>query len=287
MNTSPLSNYETILTSTPHPGLLLILLNRPKSLNSINPTLINDLSHALNYANDHPELYGVVIIGSSSPGVFCAGADVKTLVGLSPEELRLQKDKYDMRKIYQGLDIPVLAAVNGLCYGGGLEIALMCDVVYCSDSTFFALPEIKLGIFPGGGATQRLPGIIGKSKALELILTGKEFSAYEAEKWGIVSKVIPNLEDEDEDEEEEKEEEEMTGSSQVLKEALKLGQILADGPRMALRMAKRATLSSCELPLSLGVKRERSIFNGLFGKPEQTEGMEAFVGKRKANFNKL
>lgn len=270
-NDPKLPKYETILTSTPNPGLLLILLNRPKALNSITPTLISELSRALKWANENPELYGAVVIGSTSKEVFCAGANIKELIGQSQEAMILNQYRYELSRLYDDIDIPVIAAVSGLCIGGGLEIALICDIVYCSENTSFALPEIKLGIFPGGGGTQRLPGIIGKSRAMELILTGERFGAEDAEKWGVVSKVI----------------EEGDNQSSVLNEAVKLGARLAKGPRLALRMAKRATCGSYEMPLKEGIQREKTLMNGLFGKPEQMEGMRAFIEKRKTNFNKL
>jgi len=260
------SQYSNILTSRPDPGVALITLNRPKALNALNTQLMNEVSQALGEFDKDPQIGAIVVTGSEK--AFAAGADIKEMK--DKQFADVIKENFlgnwaDMMKIQK----PIIAAVSGFALGGGCELAMMCDIILASPTAKFGQPEINLGIVPGGGATQRLTHAIGKSRAMELLLTGGNFSAEQAEKWGLISRVVGE------------------GEGVVVKEAVELAKIIASKGRLVVQAVKETVNASYELPLSQGLRLERRLFHGLFATQDQKEGMAAFMEKRKAVFTHL
>jgi enoyl-CoA hydratase len=243
----------------------LITLNRPEAMNALSPELMTELSEVLNQSEGNPEVAVVVITGSEK--AFAAGADIKAM-----------KDMTYMQ-MYQGDFItknwerittfrkPTIAAVSGFALGGGCELAMMCDFILAADNAKFGQPEINLGILPGAGGTQRLTRFIGKSKAMEMVLTGRMMDAQEAERSGLVSRVVPLAELRD--------------------EALKVAEKISQMSMPIVMMAKESVNRSYESTLGEGIRFERRLFHSAFATEDQKEGMAAFVEKRKANFKNL
>jgi enoyl-CoA hydratase len=231
-------------------------------MNALSPELMTELSEALNQSEDNPEVAVVVITGSEK--AFAAGADIKAM-----------KDMTYMQ-MYQGDFItknwerittfrkPTIAAVAGFALGGGCELAMMCDFILAADNAKFGQPEINLGILPGAGGTQRLTRFIGKSKAMEMVLTGRMMDAQEAERSGLVSRVVPLAE--------------------LREEALKVAEKISQLSMPIVMMAKESVNRSYESTLTEGIRFERRLFHSTFATDDQKEGMAAFVEKRKANF---
>lgn len=257
---SSAGSYEHIIVSKPASGVRLVTLNRPKALNALCTPLIDELNHALGSAEKDPEIGAIVITGSEK--AFAAGADIKEMKDKTFADVYAN----DFIASWQqgGVRKPVIAAVNGFALGGGCELAMMGDIIYAGEKATFGQPEIKLGVIPGAGGTQRLPLLIGKARAAELILTGRNFSAAEALEWGLVSKVFP--------------------VDQLVNEAVKTASEIAAFSPLAVKAAKEAINEGYQLPLDQGLKYERRVFHSLFGSKDQKEGMAAFAEKRKANF---
>jgi len=256
-------SYTYILTSRPDPAVALITLNRPKALNALCSPLFAELNHALLEADNDDSISAVVITGSER--AFAAGADIKEMKDKEYFDVyknRFLEDWADMTKIRK----PIIAAVSGYALGGGCELALMCDIILASPTAKFGQPEINLGVIPGGGGSQRLARTIGKSRAMELCLTGRMFTAQEAEKWGMVSRVVGE------------------GEGEVVKEAVAMGKEIANKSQIAIQACKEVVNAAYELTMAEGLRFERRIFHGLFGTKDQKEGMSAFAEKRKANF---
>ncbi len=252
--------YETILVESRDP-VGLITLNRPK-VNALNTALIGELNHALAAFDANPEIAAIVLTGSDR--VFAAGADIEEM------EAKDFMDAYHGDFIRPWQDVtkikkPVIAAVAGHALGGGCELAMMCDIIIVGDNAKFGQPEINLGTIPGAGGTQRLTRAIGKSKAMEMVLTGRMMDAAEAERANLVSKVVP------------------VGS--LLDEALKLANAIAEKSQPIVAMAKDAVNVAYEVTLSEGIDAERRIFYTTFAMEDRKEGMRAFLEKRTANFN--
>jgi enoyl-CoA hydratase len=240
----------------------LITLNRPEAMNALSPDLMTELSEVLMQSEDNPEVAVVVLTGSEK--AFAAGADIKAM-----------KDMTYMQ-MYQGDFItknwerittfrkPTIAAVAGFALGGGCELAMMCDFILAADNAKFGQPEINLGIIPGAGGTQRLTRFIGKSKAMEMVLTGRMMDAQEAERSGLVSRVVPLAE--------------------LREEALKVAEKISQMSMPIVMMAKESVNRSYESTLAEGTRFERRLFHSAFATEDQKEGMAAFVEKRKANF---
>ncbi|WP_281971454.1 MULTISPECIES: enoyl-CoA hydratase [unclassified Polynucleobacter] len=240
----------------------LITLNRPEAMNALSPDLMTELSDVLTQSEDNPEVAVVVLTGSEK--AFAAGADIKAM-----------KDMTYMQ-MYQGDFItknwerittfrkPTIAAVAGFALGGGCELAMMCDFILAADNAKFGQPEINLGILPGAGGTQRLTRFIGKSKAMEMVLTGRMMDAQEAERSGLVSRVVP--------------------LAQLREEVLKVAEKIAQMSIPIVLMAKESVNRSYESTLAEGIRFERRLFHSAFASEDQKEGMAAFVEKRKANF---
>ncbi len=240
----------------------LITLNRPQALNALNDTLMNELGGAL-LAFDADESIGAIVITGSSKA-FAAGADIGAMREWS--YMDVFKSEYITRnwEAIRRVRKPVIAAVAGYALGGGCELVMMCDIVIAAESARFGQPEIKLGIIPGAGGTQRLPRAVGKAKAMDLALTARMMDAVEAERAGLVSRVVPD--------------------EKLLDEALGAAATIARFSLPAVMMAKECVNRAYEAPLSEGLLFERRLFHSLFSTEDQKEGMSAFVEKRAANF---
>ncbi|KAJ8097809.1 ClpP/crotonase-like domain-containing protein [Lipomyces tetrasporus] len=253
--------YENILASNPAPGVTLLTLNRPKSLNALSTPLILDLNAAMKEADTDPAVGAIVITGSEK--AFAAGADIKEM------KHKTFADVYEHSFIENWSEAtrvkkPVLAAVNGYALGGGCELAMMADIIFAGEKAVFGQPEIKLGIIPGAGGTQRLTRLIGKSRAMELILTGTTFAAQQALEWGLVSAVFP--------------------PEQLVDQAVKTASAIAGNGRLAVQAAKEAVNYGLQVGLDQGLLHERRLFHSLFATEDQKEGMTAFIEKRAAKF---
>ena len=252
--------YETIFIET-HGSVGLIRLNRPQALNALSAALIRELNQALDHFEAAPEIGALVLTGS--PKAFAAGADLtemqqKTSVGAYLENFL--KDWEHLSKMRK----PVIAAVAGFALGGGCELAMMCDIILAADTAKFGQPEVKLGIMPGAGGTQRLTRAIGKAKTMELCLTGRMMDAAEAERAGLVAKVIP--------------------ADQLEAEALAMATTIASMSRPAILAIKESVNRAYEAMLAEGMAAERRLFYGLLATEDHVEGMAAFLGKRAAEF---
>jgi enoyl-CoA hydratase len=252
--------YEFIRTET-RGAVLLITLNRPKALNALNLALIRELAGALASADADDAVGCMVLTGSEK--AFAAGADIKEMASLSFAEAYL-RDYPDMIDRAGVTRKPIVAAVAGYCLGGGCELMMMCDVVIAGEGAKFGQPEITIGVGPGFGGSQRLPRAIGKAKAMEMILTGRMMDAAEAERSGLVSRVVPD--------------------ARLVEEALAIAQKIAGFSRPSAIAAKESVNRAFEVPLSEGLRFERRLFQALFGTDDQKEGMAAFVEKRPPKF---
>jgi enoyl-CoA hydratase len=252
---------EMILVET-HGKTGLIRLNRPQALNALCDQLMIELGTALRVFDKDPAIAAIIITGSEK--AFAAGADIKEMKDRSFPSVYFNDFIGANWETVLEIQKPVIAAVSGFALGGGCELAMMCDLIIAADTAKFGQPEINLGIIPGAGGTQRLTRAIGKSKAMEMILTGRMINAEEAERANLVCRVVPAVE--------------------LLAEALKIGEKIAalSGPSVA--MAKEAVNAAFESSLTEGVRTERRLFLSLFATADQKEGMSAFAEKRKAAF---
>jgi len=236
----------------------LLTLNRPKALNALNDALMDELGAALLAFDADPEIGAMIITGSEK--AFAAGADIGAMKDWSYMDVYgsdyITRNWETLRKIRK----PVIAAVAGYALGGGCELAMMCDILVAADNAKFGQPEIKLGIIPGAGGSQRLPRAVGKAKAMDLILTGRMMDAAEAERAGLVSRVV--------------------AADRLLEEAVEMATVIASMSLPSVMMAKEAVNRAFETPLSEGLLFERRLFHSLFGTEDQKEGMEAFLAKR-------
>ncbi len=238
-----------------------VLLNRPKQLNALNMALMDELVALLEELDRDDEIRAIVLTGNEK--AFAAGADIMEMAGADSTTMlvRDQFAKWDrIRKIKK----PLIAAVSGFALGGGCELMMHCDMVIASETAQFGQPEIKIGVMPGAGGTQRLTRAIGKVRAMEMVLTGKFISAQEACQFGLVNRVVP--------------------VEVYLSEAQKLAREIAAMPPVAVRLAKEAILKTQESFLLDGLEFERKNFYLLFATEDQKEGMQAFIDKRPALF---
>ncbi len=240
----------------------IVTLNRPKQLNALNDQLIDELVSALK-AFDADEAIGCMIV-TGSEKAFAAGADIGAMASYSFTDV--YKGEYITRNWDQIRSIrkPVIAAVSGFALGGGCELALACDIIVAGEGAKMGLPEIGVGVLPGGGGTQRLPRAVGKSKAMDMVLTGRMMDAQEAERAGLVSRVVP--------------------LDQLMDEALGAALTICSYSLPSVMVAKEAVNRAFEGGLSDGVMFERRLFHALFATADQKEGMAAFVEKRKPEF---
>ena len=257
--------YETIEVRTEGEKVGIITLNRPKQLNALNDQLMNELGEALK-AFDADEKIGCMII-TGSEKAFAAGADIGAMAKYSFADA--YKGDYITRnwETIRSIRKPVIAAVSGFALGGGCELAMMCDFIIAADNAKFGQPEIKLGVIPGAGGTQRLPRAVGKSKAMDMCLTARMMDAQEAERAGLVSRVV--------------------SYDKLMDEALGAALVISDFSQIAVMAAKEAVNRAYEGTLSDGLMFERRLFHALFATQDQKEGMDAFVNKRKAQFQHL
>ncbi|WP_411903386.1 enoyl-CoA hydratase [Methylorubrum thiocyanatum] len=254
-------SYETILTET-RGRVLLITLNRPKALNAINRQLTAELIDAATRADADPGIGCIVVTGSER--AFAAGADVKEMQAASYADM-FAGDRFADWERFTALRTPVIAAVAGFALGGGCELAMMCDFILAADTAQFGQPEIKLGIMPGIGGSQRLTRFVGKSKAMEMCLTGRTMDAAEAERAGLVSRVVP--------------------AAELAAEAMKAAETIAAMSLPIAMMTKEAVNRAYETTLAEGVRFERRVFHAMFATEDQKEGMAAFVEKRPPRFS--
>jgi enoyl-CoA hydratase len=255
-------NYELIQVRTEAGKVGLITLNRPKQLNALNDQLMTELGAALKAFDADAAIGCMVITGSEK--AFAAGADIGAMAGYSFADV--YKGDYITRnwETLRSVRKPVIAAVSGFALGGGCELAMMCDFIIAADNARFGQPEIKLGVIPGAGGTQRLPRAVGKAKAMDMALTGRMMDATEAERAGLVSRVV--------------------ALDKLMDEALAAALMICDYSQIAVMAAKEAVNRAFEGSLSDGVMFERRLFHALFATADQKEGMAAFVEKRKPGF---
>jgi len=252
--------YETILTET-RGRVGLITLNRPAQLNALNDQLIGELNQALDGFEADEGIGAIVVTGSEK--AFAAGADIKEMQHKGYIEAYKEDFIASWERIARCRK-PVIAAVAGFALGGGCELAMSCDLIIAADSARFGQPEIKLGVMPGAGGTQRLIRAVGKSKAMELCLTGRMMDATEAERAGLVARVVP--------------------AADLLADALKTAETIASMSLTAAMMTKDCVNRAYETTLAEGIRYERRTFHALFATHDQKEGMAAFVEKRRAEF---
>ena len=254
--------YDNIEVRTEAGKVGIVKLNRPKQLNALNNELMDELGAALK-AFDADEAIGCMIV-TGSEKAFAAGADIGAMASYSFADV--YKGDYITRnwETIRSIRKPVIAAVSGFALGGGCELAMMCDFIIAADNAKFGQPEIKLGIIPGAGGTQRLPRAVGKSKAMDMALTARMIDATEAERSGLVSRVV--------------------ALDKLMEEALAVAAQIGDLPPLALLAAKESVNRAFEGTLADGIMFERRMFHATIATTDQKEGMDAFVNKRKAQF---
>lgn len=252
--------YETLLVEA-RDRVVLITMNRPAALNALNAQLKRELAQAIAAADADAAVAAIVLTGSEK--AFAAGADVKEMAGKDFMASYLDDFLAAFDRVAEARK-PVIAAVAGYALGGGCELAMACDMIIAADNAKFGQPEIKLGIFPGAGGTQRLVRAIGKAKAMDLILTGRTMDAVEAERCGLVARIVP--------------------VADLIAEALKAAETIAAMSLPSVLMAKESVNRAFEMSLHEGVRFERRLFQSLFSTQDQKEGMTAFVEKRKPVF---
>ncbi|MGP4056839.1 enoyl-CoA hydratase [Mycobacterium sp. 4D054] len=252
--------FETILVDRDD-RVATITLNRPKALNALNTQVMYEVTTAAAELDAEPGVGAIILTGNEK--AFAAGADIKEMAGLSFADV-FSSDFFAGWDRFAATRTPTIAAVAGYALGGGCELAMMCDILIAADTAKFGQPEIKLGVLPGMGGSQRLTRAIGKAKAMDLILTGRNMGAEEAERAGLVSRVVP--------------------ADTLLEEAKAVAQTIAGMSLSASRMAKEAVNRAFETTLSEGLLYERRLFHSAFATEDQTEGMNAFTEKRPPNF---
>ena len=254
--------YENIQVRVEAEQVGVITLHRPKALNALNAPLMDELGQALK-AFDADESIGCIVI-TGSEKAFAAGADIAAMAKF--EFSQVYKDDFITRnwEVIRSVRKPVIAAVSGFALGGGCELAMMCDFIIASDTAKFGQPEIKIGIIPGAGGTQRLPRAVGKAKAMDLVLTGRMMDAQEAERAGLVSRVV--------------------AQDKLMDEVLGAALTICGYGRLSVMAAKESVNRAFESGLSDGVMFERRLFHALFATADQKEGMDAFLGKRAPGF---
>ena len=252
--------YESILLET-HGRVGLITLNRPQALNALNAQLVSEVNQALDALEADANIGCIVLTGSKK--AFAAGADIKEMAELTYPQIYMDDLFSDSDRVANRRK-PIIAAVNGFALGGGCELALMCDFILAGDNAKFGQPEINLGVLPGMGGTQRLTRAVGKAKAMEMCLSGRLIDAVEAERCGIVARIVP--------------------SDELLDEALKVAAVIASKSLPIAMMIKESVNRAFEVNLTEGVRFERRVFHAAFATQDQKEGMAAFIAKREADF---
>jgi enoyl-CoA hydratase/carnithine racemase len=252
---------EPILLAEQAEGVGVARLNRPDARNALSPDLMTEIAECVEAWDADPEVRCIVIAGSDD--WFAAGADIKVMRERSFQEALVAPTARFWPRL-AACRTPLIAAVSGYALGGGCELALACDMIVASETAEFGQPEITLGIIPGGGGTQRLARVIGKQRAMELVLTGRRISAEEAHRIGIVNQVAPKRD--------------------WLDAAVELARVVARRPPIAVRLGKQAVLAAEDMPLSAGLDHERRLYELAMATEDRIEGMTAFLEKRKPEF---
>jgi enoyl-CoA hydratase len=258
-------SYEFITVRTEADKVGVITLNRPKQLNALNGELMIELGQALKAFDADPAIGCMIITGSEK--AFAAGADIGAMATYSFADVYKNDYITSNWETIRTIRKPVIAAVSGFALGGGCELAMMCDFIIAADNAKFGQPEIKLGVIPGAGGTQRLPRAVGKAKAMDLALTGRMMDVHEAEKAGLVSRIVP--------------------LDKLMEETLGAALMICGYSQIATMAAKESVNRAFESGLADGVMFERRLFHALFATQDQKEGMDAFVSKRQAKFQNL
>ncbi len=245
-----------------HPGVALVTLDRPRSLNALDFALLAELADALERLDRDGRTRAIVLTGAGDRA-FAAGADIAELVDQTPSRLRAE-GHFDTWTRISSIGLPLIAAVRGFALGGGCELAMTCDLIVAGDDARFGQPELRIGVMPGAGGTQRLTRAVGKVRAMEMVLTARMIDAEEAQQAGLVNRVVP--------------------AAETVAAALAIADEIAKMPPLAVRAAKRAVLAAAELPLTAGLHTEREAFFDLFATEDQREGMRAFMEKRPATW---
>jgi len=253
---------SVVLVERPADGVALIRINRPDARNALNLEVRKLLARHLTEMGEDAATRAIVLTGNDKS--FAAGADIKEMADAGTIEM-LQRGVHKLWRAIASCPKPVIAAVNGYALGGGCELAMTCDIIVAGESAKFGQPEVRIGIIPGGGATQRLTRAVGKYKAMKYILTGELFSAKEAFEMGLASEVVPDAE--------------------VEKRAVELARQLGELPPLALQLAKEAVLAGMDAPLTSALALEAKSVQILFSSSDQKEGMRAFIEKRKPKFS--
>ncbi len=252
--------YERILIEKDGP-IGIVTLNQPQQLNPLSYALVKEVCLALESFDQDPEVRAMILTGGEK--VFAAGADIKEMADATPFSERIH-ERFVFRDRINAISKPVIAAVSGFVLGGGCELAMSCDIIIASETARFGQPEVNVGILPGSGGTQRLTRTVGKHRAMEMILTGEFVNASEAQRWGLVNRVVP--------------------PELLLEEAKAMAKKIAAKPPLAVKFAKEAILKSANVPLEEGLQFERKSFYLLFASEDKKEGMKAFIEKRKPEF---
>lgn len=250
-----------VLLEKDGPHVAILTLNRPQVLNALSPAVLEALCQGLETANADPDVRAIILTGNAR--VFAAGADIQVMADASPVDI-LRRNTLRYWQRIQAIEKPLIAAVSGFAYGGGCELAMACDLIVASETAKFGQPEIKVGIMPGAGGTQRLTKAVGPYRAMEMILTGEPITAQEAFAAGLVNRVVP--------------------VERCLDAAKELAHLIAARPPVAIRLAREAVRYGVETTLRDGMMVERRNFVLLFDTQDQKEGMRAFLEKREPEF---
>ncbi|XP_049817092.1 enoyl-CoA hydratase, mitochondrial [Aethina tumida] len=261
MSAAPSYEYIKVSKAGAQNNVAVITLNRPKALNALCNGLMLEVGNALNSLENDDSVGAIIITGSEK--AFAAGADIKEMQNNTYSQCMSGNFLAHWNRVAESVK-PILAAVNGYALGGGCELAMMCDIIYAGENAKFGQPEILLGTIPGAGGTQRLPRFVGKSKAMEMVLTGNQIPAAEAEKMGLVARVFP--------------------VDKLLEETIKIGEKIAKNSQLINAMAKESVNVAYETTLKEGLHFEKRMFHGTFATEDRKEGMTAFVEKRAASF---
>ena len=253
-------DFETVIVEKDG-SIAVVTLNRPQALNALSYALVRDLCLAMQELDRDLEVRVIIVTGGEK--VFAAGADIKEMADRGPFDDRIQ-ERLNYRDQINNISKPVIAAVSGFALGGGCELAMSCDIIIASESARFGQPEVNLGIIPGSGGTQRLTHLVGKHRAMEMVLTGDIINAADAERLGLVNRVVP--------------------VELFLEEAKNIARKIAAKPALAIKAAKEAVLKAANTALDQGLEFERKSFYLLFASQDRAEGMKAFLEKRKPEF---